>query len=258
MLFSLVDIFLVGAVVSAAIIATETVAPTERYKKMNLTITLILLACILWFLLHKFRLAVDAANEADWGGKWLNRLDGFNRLLCYKYHRLEIEPVYLPEIGGAIIVANHISGLDPLLVGACVKRPLRFMVAREQYERFGLRWFFRAAKCIPVDRDLRPEIAFREALNHLKANEVIVIFPHGGIHLPTGSPKKLKGGATRLSALTGAPVFPLYISGIVGAGHVLPALYKRGHARIQSFPPMTCDGSDIDQCLEKLAEIIDR
>ncbi len=225
---------------------------------MEIFLAIFFLILILWFLLHKLRLACDAANEVDWGGKWVNRLDGFNRLLCYKYHRLEIEPIQLPETAGAIIACNHISGLDPLLVAAAVKRPLRFMVAREQYNRFGMRWFFRISNCIPVDRDSRPEIAFREALNHLKAGEVIVVFPHGKLHLPTDPPRKIKAGAVRLSALTGAPVFPLYISGIIGAGHVLPAVYKRGHARIQSFPAMTCDGTDVDQCLEKLAEIIDR
>ncbi|MDH5435350.1 MAG: 1-acyl-sn-glycerol-3-phosphate acyltransferase [Gammaproteobacteria bacterium] len=200
----------------------------------------------------------ESANEADWGGKWLNRLDGFNRLLCYKYHRLELEPIYLPKTGGAIIACNHISGLDPLLVGAAVKRPLRFMVAREEYNRFGLRWFFRATKCIPVDRNSRPEIAFREALSHLKAGEVIVVFPHGKLHLPSDPPRKLKAGAVRLSNLTGSPVFPLHISGIAGMGHVLPAVYKRSHARIRSFSPMVCEGTDVDECLEKLAEIINR
>ncbi|MDH5190184.1 MAG: 1-acyl-sn-glycerol-3-phosphate acyltransferase [Gammaproteobacteria bacterium] len=225
---------------------------------MEIYLFLFFLVLILWFLLHKLRLACEQANQTDWGGKWVNRLDGLNRLLCYKYHRLNHEPIQLPETGGAIIVANHISGLDPLLIGACVKRPLRFMVAREEYERFGLRWFFRITQCIPVDRDSRPEIAFREALNHLKAGEVIVIFPHGKLHLPTDPPRKPKAGAVRLSALAGVPVFPFHISGIAGMGHVLPAVYKRSHAFIQTFPVMHCDSSDIDRCLEKLAEIIDR
>ena len=225
---------------------------------MLLIIPLIFVFLIAWYLLHRLRLACDAANEADWGGPWVNRLDGFNRILCKRYHRLEHEPVQLPETGGAILVANHISGLDPLLVGACVKRPLRFMVAREEYERFGLRWFFRATRCIPVDRNSRPELAFREALSHLKAGEVIVVFPHGKIHLPTDPPRKLKAGAARMSSLTGVPIFPLYISGIAGIGHVLPAVYRRSYARIQSFPPMVCDGQDVDGCVAELAKIIDR
>lgn len=225
---------------------------------MKIAITLFFLILILWFLFHKCRLAVEAANEVDWQNKWVNRIDGLNRLFCYKYHRLETDPIYLPETGGAIVACNHISGLDPLLVAAAVKRPLRFMVAREEYERFGLRWFFRITRCIPVDRDTRPEIAFREALGHLHAGEIIMMFPHGKIHLPTDPPRKLKAGAVRMAALANVPIFPLRVEDIVGEGHVLPAVYKRSRARIQTFPPITCDGSDIDQCLEKLAEIIDR
>lgn len=225
---------------------------------MEIFVTLFFIILILWFLFHTLRLVTEGANEVDWQDKWVNRLDGLNRLLCYKYHRLETEPVYLPENSGAIVVCNHVSGLDPLLVAAALRRPLRFMVAREEYERFGLRWFFRITRCIPVDRDSRPEVAFREALSHLQAGEVIMMFPHGKIHLPTDPPRKLKAGAVRMAALANVPIFPLRVEGIAGEGHVLSAVYKRSYARIQTFPPMTCDGSDFDQCLEKMTEIIDR
>ncbi len=56
-----------------------------------------------------------------------------------------------------MVVANHISGLDPLLMAAASRRSLHFMIAREQYERFGLKWLFRMAGCIPVDRERAPE-----------------------------------------------------------------------------------------------------
>ncbi|OOY41273.1 hypothetical protein BOV91_12355, partial [Solemya velum gill symbiont] len=153
-----------------------------------------------------FYFVMPAYNGAEWGTPFLNRLDGLNRLFCRFVHRLPEDNFDLPETGPAIVASNHVSGLDSLLLLAASPRPLRFMIAREQYERFGMQWLFHALGAIPVDRSGRPEKAMREALNALKAGEVIAIFPHGKIHLPSDPPRKLKGGAARLSAISKCPV----------------------------------------------------
>jgi 1-acyl-sn-glycerol-3-phosphate acyltransferase len=122
--------------------------------------------------------ALERANGAEWGGKWLDRLDGLNRIFCRRYHRLSAECLPLPEQGPALLVANHCSGLDPLLPIAASRRPLRFIIATEQYHRFGLEWLFRAVGCIPVDRRGRPERAFRDALKALRAGETAIPTAH--------------------------------------------------------------------------------
>jgi 1-acyl-sn-glycerol-3-phosphate acyltransferase len=66
-----------------------------------------------------------------------------------------------------------------LIVAAC-RKPIRFMIAKEEYERFGLQWLFRAAGCIPVARSGRVEIAFRATLAALNNAEVVVLFPKDG------------------------------------------------------------------------------
>jgi len=101
--------------------------------------------------------------------------------------------------GCALLACNHISGLDPFLLIAASPRPLRFMIAREEYERFGLRWLFRRGHCIPVDRDRQPERALREALRALNAGEVVAVFPQGGIQRESQGHRKLKGGVVRLA-----------------------------------------------------------
>ncbi len=181
------------------------------------------------------------ANHIDWGSPWLNWVDGFCRLLCMRYHRLQLVDLPLPAEGPAILVANHISGLDPLLMIACSRRPVRFLIAREQYRRFGLQWLFRAAGCIPVDRQRSPEKALRQAIKALREGEVVALFPHGKIHLDSDPPRRTKAGAARLAAISKAPVVPLRISGAAREGHVVESVLIRGRAKVELLPVITLD-----------------
>ena len=213
---------------------------------------LVLLALGWHWLMRK----AEAANRADWGGKWRNRIDGLNRLFLTHYHHCRIEPVPLPESGPALVVANHVSGLDPLMMAAACHRPLHFIIASEEYNRFGLRWLFRLAECIPVDRSSRDDSAFRAALQALHDDKVVGLFPGGRIHLREEGPVRLKRGVARLSRLSGAPVYPLLVSNVRKPGHVLPAVIFPGEARMTSFPPVDCPRLEERVCLERLGEIL--
>ena len=202
-------------------------------------LTLLLVALFLFWLNGRCR----EANGADWGSFWLNRLDGLNRLFCHHYHRLQSVPVPLPREGGAILVSNHISGLDPLLMIASCDRPLRFLIAREQYQRFGMQWLFRAVGCIPVDRENSPEKAFRQAFKALAEGEVIALFPHGKIHLDSDPPRKIKPGAARLAARAKLPLIALRISGVAAEGEVMRPVLLRGRAVIKLQAEI--DGSEL-------------
>lgn len=210
---------------------------------------LLLLFCIcIWWLWR----AAGRASEVEWGGVWQNHIDGLTRLLCRKYHRLHGDSLYLPETGPAIVVANHISGLDPLVLIAASKRPLRFIIAAEQYHRFGLKWLFRAAGCIPVDRKGRPERAFREAVKALQKGEVIALFPHGAIHLDSDPYRKLKPGAVRMAQLADCTIFPARIEGVRAAGGVFLPVLLRGRVRVENFPAVECTNKDTADCLKEI------
>jgi 1-acyl-sn-glycerol-3-phosphate acyltransferase len=198
----------------------------------------------------------ERAHRADWGGKWINRLDGFNRLFCRRFHRLRSEELPLPEEGGALVASNHVSGLDPLLLIAACRRPLRFIIAREQYERWYLKWLFQAVGCIPVERSRNPLAAFHLARDAILRGEVVALFPHGGIHLDHEPAKPLKRGVAVIAGVTGAPVFPARIEGVRGEGLTVAAVFLRSRARIRSFPALQCQSKSLDQCLERLAALI--
>jgi 1-acyl-sn-glycerol-3-phosphate acyltransferase len=222
----------------------------------NLQFILLLALIILIMFVGLMRLG-ESANEVDWGGLWLNRIDGLNRILCRRFHHLQHNDIALPETGGALLVCNHVSGLDPLLMIAACKRPLRFLIAREEYERFGLHGLLKSVGCIPVDRKGRPEQALREALRVLQQGEVVALFPHGHIHLDSDPPRRLKRGVIWLAQQTGAPIIPMRLTGVWGEGFTVSAVFMPSHARLQGFAAMDCAGEDAKACLQQIAEYIE-
>jgi 1-acyl-sn-glycerol-3-phosphate acyltransferase len=219
-------------------------------------LTLLTFLLLTW-LVHRLLQAGQRANRVDWGRGWMNLLDGINRLFCYRYHRLNVLGLRLPKLGPAIVVSNHVSGLDALLLIASARRPLHFLIAREEYERPGLTWLFRAVQCIPVDRQTKPEQALRAALRSLRQGHVVALFPHGKIHLDSDPPRRIKAGAVRLSQMTDAPILPLRITGIRGEGSVIGGIIRRSRAQIQAFPAIRPDGREAKVLLEELQSILD-
>ncbi|GMR08088.1 MAG: hypothetical protein BMS9Abin26_1093 [Gammaproteobacteria bacterium] len=217
-------------------------------------IVIVIIIAALFFLLWRFERLCLASSEVDWGSPFMNRIDGFNRLLCSRFHHMDITGVSLPETGCALVACNHISGLDPFLLVAANKRKLHFLIAREEYERFGLTWLFRAAGCIPVDRGGKPEVAFRDAKRVLEQGGVVAIFPHGKIHLDSDPPLKLKAGVVKLAQYAGCPIYPFYLQGVRGQGHVIRAVFIPSHVQITGYEPVSCDlAHPVPELLETLS-----
>lgn len=214
---------------------------------------LVIAACVLW-LLYRLKRACDAATQADWGDPWTTGIAGFISLFCRYVHHFEYKPIPVPAEGAALVAANHISGLDPFLLIAASPRPLRFLIAREEYERFGLNWLFRRAQCIPVDRERQPERAMREAFRALKEGDVVAVFPQGGIHLSTDTPRKLKGGVVRLAHQCDCMIYPVQVSDVRAEGHTALAVIAPSQAKLRNFPELDCSGQSHEDCLNMLAE----
>ena len=209
-----------------------------------------------WYLWRALIRTCERASVADWGGKWLNRLDGLNRLFCRKFHRLRHDPLPLPAAGPAIVVANHLSGLDPLIMCAAANRPLRFMIAREEYDRWWLKWLFMGIGCIPVERSANPRAALSAARRALELGEVVALFPHGRIYLDEPPTPELKRGVAHLASLADVPVFPMRIDGIRGRGLTVVAVFLRSRALIRCFAPLWFKGRTVDEAMGELARLI--
>src|SRR5262245_19794954 len=128
------------------------------------------------------------------------------------YLRIKVRGMQnVPASGAAILVANHASFLDPIVLGSACPRKIHFIVLREMYDWWRLRWFYWGMETIPVRKEDEAR-AIKAALGCLKRGKVIGIFPEGGRSLD-GILQDGKPGAALLAALSGASVIPTRIRG---------------------------------------------
>ncbi len=127
----------------------------------------------------------------------------------------------IPASGPAIVIANHRSPVDPMLLWMNHHlwerqgpiRVINFLMAREYYEVRGLMWLCRAMRSIPVERDGQDMRPAREALRRLQSGEVVGLFPEGRINTPDSGQELLPGdpGVAWLALRSKVPVLPIFI-----------------------------------------------
>ena len=127
-----------------------------------------------------------------------------------------------PESGPAIIVANHTSPVDPVLIWhrhfAQFRKPrlrvIGFMMAKEYYGHGGVvNWVCRAMESIPVSRSGQDMGPIREALTRLENGQLLGLFPEGRRNVESPDERLLPGGtgAAWLALKSKAPVIPVFI-----------------------------------------------
>lgn len=127
---------------------------------------------------------------------------------------------HLPAEGGAVLVANHVSFVDWLIVAAITHRPPRFVMYHGFFNMPVVGWMFRDAKVIPIapaheDEGVLDE-AFERIAQELEAGELVVIFPEGKI-TKDGALNPFRTGIERIIARTPVPVIPMAIEGMWGS-----------------------------------------
>ncbi len=145
---------------------------------------------------------------------------------------------HVPREGGLIVAANHISLVDPVLLGDYlvngVGRVPRFMAKSTMFQGRGLLpRVMRGARQIPVDRDGTDAAqALEEAVRALERGACIVIYPEGTTTRdPDLWPMRARTGVARLALLSGAPVLPLSQWGAA-------SIHRRGSRRVRLVPPV--------------------
>ncbi|HQO57451.1 MAG TPA: lysophospholipid acyltransferase family protein [Candidatus Omnitrophota bacterium] len=143
---------------------------------------------------------------------------------------------HIPSQGSYIFASNHLSYLDPLIIGLSVWRRISYMAKKSLFTNPLLGWFLRQVGTFPIRRGEPDIAALREALRRLKNGSPLLLFPQG-TRLETGG-VKAQPGVGFLVAKSQVPIIPVFIQ---GSDHVLPPgarWFKRHPIRVRFGPPV--------------------
>ena len=142
-------------------------------------------------------------------------------ILVNVVYRLRTEGLdRIPEQGPALVVCNHVSLMDALVVSGCCRRPIRFVMDYQIFKNPLLNFVFRTAGAIPIaSARENPEIlqrAYQRVADYLRDGEVVGIFPEGRL-TPDGEIGPFKSGIERILKQTPVPVVPMALRGLWGS-----------------------------------------
>lgn len=142
-------------------------------------------------------------------------------LLGHSLYRVEHRDLQrIPEEGAALLVCNHVSFVDALLISGAVRRPIRFVMYYKIYRLPVLNFIFRTAGAIPIagrGEDLQVyERAFARVQACLEAGELVCIFPEGKL-TGDGEISEFKSGVTTILEASPVPVIPMALQGLWGS-----------------------------------------
>ena len=168
-------------------------------------------------------------------------LQAFDMCFARIYHRINVlSPQRLPKHGPAILICNHVSGLDPMLIQSVCPRLIVWMMAREYYEIRGLHTIFRTVEAIPVDRGGRDLAATRAALRALEAGRILGVFPEGRIET-SRQLLPFQTGVALMAIKAGVPVYPAYLDGTQRNKKMLQAFLYPNVASLAFGPAVEFD-----------------
>ncbi|MDR3429113.1 MFS transporter [Silvimonas sp.] len=126
----------------------------------------------------------------------------------------------IPDEGGCVLVCNHVSFMDAMILAGAVRRPVRFVMDHRIFKTPILKFIFKTAGAIPIapakeDPTMKTK-AFDRVAEYLQQGEVVCIFPEGGI-TRNGEIQTFRPGIEEIIRRTPVPVIPLALQGLWGS-----------------------------------------
>ena len=142
-------------------------------------------------------------------------------LLIHTIHRVStVDTDRIPEEGAAVLVCNHVSYVDAIVIMAASPRPIRFVMDHRIFKTPLLGFIFRTAKAIPIapakEDPWLMEKAFVDIAQALHEGELVCIFPEGKL-TRTGEMNEFRGGITKIVERSKVPVIPMALRGLWGS-----------------------------------------
>jgi 1-acyl-sn-glycerol-3-phosphate acyltransferase len=126
----------------------------------------------------------------------------------------------IPERGPAVLVCNHVSFVDALIIGGSIRRPVRFVMHYKIFQIPLIQFLFRTARAIPIasakEDAILLEAAFDQVDAELEAGNLVCIFPEGGI-THDGAIQPFRPGIEKIIARRAVPVIPIGLGGLWGS-----------------------------------------
>jgi acyl-[acyl-carrier-protein]-phospholipid O-acyltransferase/long-chain-fatty-acid--[acyl-carrier-protein] ligase len=169
--------------------------------------------------------AADTAAQKEWSVRGPARAAYFilrfcRWLLTHTFYRIRVVGgENLPRRGPALLVSNHVSFVDPFLIGACTRRVIRFLMDRGFYEKAGIHWLAKLMGAIPISEDDPPRKlveSLRAAQAALREGHLVCIFAEGAI-TRTGNLLGFRRGFERITRGLSVPVIPIHLDGVWGS-----------------------------------------
>jgi 1-acyl-sn-glycerol-3-phosphate acyltransferase len=157
-------------------------------------------------------------------------------LLIHTFYRVEKQGLdNVPDEGPCIVVCNHVSYVDAVVIAASIRRPIRFVMDHRIFAIPVLGWLFKLAKAIPIaPQKGHPEIyaaAFEAADQVLADGDLLGIFPEGAI-TRDGELQPFKGGVMKILERRPVPVVPVALQNLWGSYF---SRIERGTAMVKPF-----------------------
>jgi len=159
-------------------------------------------------------------------------------MLIHTIHSVKtIDVDRIPDEGPAVLVCNHVSFVDALVIGAASPRPIRFVMDHRIFKTPFLGWLFRNARAIPIapakEDQWLMEKAYIDIAQALHEGDLICIFPEGKL-TATGEMNEFRGGIVKILERSKVPVIPMALRGLWGSlltrdpGNLFERSFARG------------------------------
>lgn len=142
-------------------------------------------------------------------------------ILIHTIYRVRGENIaHIPKEGAAVLVCNHVSYMDALVIMAFSPRPIRFVMDHRIFKVPFFSWVFKAGKAIPIapakENPWLMEKSFIDIAEALHEGDLVCIFPEGKL-TSTGEMNEFKGGIMKIIERSPVPVIPMALRGLWGS-----------------------------------------
>lgn len=188
----------------------------------------------------------------------MSRFWKFTRMVCRPIMTLLFDlKVYgrqhVPLKGGALLISNHQSYLDPVLIAVYLERPMSYMAKSELFENKYFAWIIRALNAFPIKQRAGDVGAIKETIKRLQEGYLLNVFPEGARTF-TSELGKIEPGAALVIRRAGVPVIPCVIQGSYEAWPRTVKFPKPHPIAVMYGPPLNVEGLKASE----ITDLIDR